>query len=407
MKSYNDTIKDIQQAIIDYRLKRKSAERDNLSQEVAWGLEMINELNAFDKTHVDYSDPFQKKIREELFPLIIEANSLLPLNAKYPIGDIYDFKGGEFLKHLPKSYLSYLPKGDIKNIKVKQILYKPYIINPKNAELQKVFEDWVSTDDLRPAMQGIYFDEYGATGTDMHKLLHIVGERKGDFEDGIYYTAKQIEYQKKKEIFFRDIIDAKYPNYRSVSNINNDEVVTSIDCNIMLNALETLTSNGLVNRVTYQILIKVNDKYFGFNAEFMATNFKTWLQMGVPKVDFYANRNEYEYNRRGCLFTEKGGGSYNQDKITYSILMPVMLRDDDYPTYIKIIDENNIDVVINNSPAYRFSSGQSNSSSSSSSDNSINLILDDLREAMEYMSENEKKTTQELINDLEEAQKYM
>jgi hypothetical protein len=184
----------------------------------------------------------------------------------------------------------------------------------------------------------------------------------------------------------------------------------------MLNALETLISNACVNRITNQIVVKKGDRYFSFNAEHLAINFKAWLQLGVPLVNFWNHQNEYEYNRVAVLFTDVNETLKEQDKMSYSLVMPTFLRDDvgNYETYIEIVDENNIDVVVDGSPSYRFSSGGSGQKSNNnqikkeaSEKEQTQLLIDELREALEFMDAEEKQATKELIVDLREALKFM
>jgi hypothetical protein len=397
MEEYNDLKKNIEQSIVEYELNKKKLQKDNLFNAIADGFKFIQESDAFNPNNANYKKDYQEQIRTQLFPLVIEAQSYLPRNSKYVIGDI-DYGYTEFIKFLPKSYFDFLPSKSIKNIKVKTLLEKPYPINYTNENLQKIFSQWIGDDDLRLKLQGIYFDKYGATGTDAHKLLHLVGEKPKDYKEDVIYKGT-------------DIIDEKFPNYRQVSNILLDEILTPIDCQIMLNALETLIDSACLNLVTHQIVIKKGDRHIGLNAEFLVINFRTWLQLGVSKVNFWNKQDEYTYSKQAILFTDANESLVAQDGMSYTLIMPVMLLKETFSTYIDIIDENNIDVVVENSPAYRFSSSaKSNNKEVNkfvSEKEETQRIINDLRETLPFLSEEEKASTKELIVDLRLLIKFM
>ena len=418
--SLNGIIEEINNRVLIYKQNKNANSRDSLYRVVHDGYRFINSNKAFAPNNEN--DKFSKKVREELFPLVIEANYLLPMSSKITIGSLDWIDETDFIKYLPKSYLEYIPKKQIKNVKVKQVFSsdKPYPINPYNTALQSVFENWLGTDDLRPVMSGIYFDEYGATGTDAHVLLHLVGKKEGNWSYGIYQTDKRLiknyssytdsskknetfsEYEKKKRI-----IDGKYPNYSAVSNINDSEVFTSLDCQTMLDVCKTIADNKLVDMTTYQLAIRYGDKLAGFNVLFLEKTFRTWLELGVDKVDMWNTKGD-DYSKRAFLFTKKDevkdGYVNNQEDISYSLIMPVMLwsnkiRDND--TFINVIDENNIDVIVGGSPAYRFGTNKENTPTSD-----LEALISDLEMSMEYMTAIDKKNARELISDLKLANQF-
>jgi len=422
--SLDGIIEEINNRVLIYKQNKNAKNRDSLDLVVSDGYRFINSNKAFAPDNKN--DKFSKKVREELFPLVIEANYLLPMSSRIPIADLDSIDETDFIKYLPKSYLEYIPKKQIKNVKVNQVFSsdKPYPINPYNTALQSVFENWLSTDGLRPVMQGIYFDEYGATGTDAHVLLHLVGKKSGNWSYGIYATDKQLNLdykrllkesgEKQKEISFNEyekrerIIDGKYPNYSGVSNINDSEVFTSLDCQTMLNVCKTIADNRLVNKTTYQLAIRVGDKLAVFNVRFLEKTFRTWLELGVDKVDMWNMKGD-NYSKKGFIFTKKdevkNGYVYNQQDISYSLLMPVMLWDNsdrDNNTFINVINENNIDVIVGGSPAYRFGTNKENTPTSN-----LEALISDLEMSMEYMTTKDKKNARELISDFRIANKIV
>ena len=418
--SLDGIIEEINNRLLIYKQNKSANSRGNLWIVVSDGYRFINSNKAFAPNNKN--DKFSKKVREELFPLVIEANYLLPMSSRITIGNLDNIDATDFIKYLPKSYLEYIPKKEIKNVKVKQVFSsdKPYPINPYNTELQSVFENWLSKDGLRPVMQGIYFDEYGATGTDANSLLHLVGKKEGNWSYGIYKTDKQlnqdyasyIKTSEKNETFSQyekkaRIIDDKYPNYSAVSNINNSEVFTSLDCQTMLDVCKTIADNRLVNQ-TYNLLFRIGDKLAGFNVLLLEKTFRTWLELGVDKVDMWNMKGD-DYSKRAFVFTKKDevkdGYVNNQEDISYSLLMPSFIiwgnEDRDNNTFINVIDENNIDVIVGGSPAYRFVTNKENTPK-----NDLEALISDLEMSMEYMTAKDKKNARELISDLKLANQF-
>ena len=388
--SYIDIKNSLIDAMQEYAENKKASERDNLWNSVYNGFKFIDESRAFKDSS---NSKFVTDIKEELFPLVIEANSKLPKTSKYVIGDL-DYAHTSFVEDLPKSYIDYLPKANTKEIKVKQLWDSnddKVKLSPNDKVFVDFFKDWVSDDDLRPQMQGVYVDEFGATATNMHLLIHIAKNAiKSDVAQDVIYSLKDGGKP----------IEQRYPNYRGVSDINKTELLTSIDCQIMVNALNIILNNGLVNKTTKEVGIKKGDKEIKFNAEYLLVNFQTWLKMGVRYVDVYINKSDL-YNKQVVLCIKKDGYSYNQDAIDYTLLMPIM----GYNTYststiIEIIDENNVDVIVSLSPAYRIGDDKNDS-------RDIDSIIADLKELMPFLSKEEKAKTKSLIADLQLASKYL
>lgn len=383
---------DIKNKLVDssekYKVVKNAENRNNLQNAIRNGFEFLNEMNPFqDKSN----DKFVVKLREELFPLLLESNSLLSTKSKHNIDG--DFSYGDFIKDLPKSYIEYLPAKDTKKTIVKEIWNGDSIITPKDKLFWDIFSDWIGNDDLRPQMNGVYLDEFGATGTDAHKLIHLVNNNIRGIKNMPLDTIYDI---------YGKVIDSKYPNYRSVSNINNDEILTSIDCQLMYDVCKILSSNNLVNPYTRRIDIKVKDKVVALNCDFLLINFETWLKLGITKLDWYNSKNEYEYDKKAFLFIEKGGYSYNQDKINYTLLMPIFkYSDKPTDTFIEIIDENSLNIHIKGSPAYFMTSSDTSISNKSTKD-----LINDLKGLLPFLDDSEKIKTKRIIADLKLAEQF-
>jgi hypothetical protein len=382
--SLKDIIDGLKSVSYLYESDKKTPVRDLLADYVAKGFYAINDSKVF--VNKNDNSKHEKRIREELFPLVTSANGQLPTTAKFPIGSV-DFGGTDFLRFLPKSYIDYLDPKDIKGIRVKQILKPPYPISPINEDLQKVFQSWLGNDfDIRPVMSGINFDEYGATGTDAHKLLHLVGKKEGQWSEGTYYTNKTLQkWYKDLEKEVGDIgsfdsyaqksrkIDEKYPNYQAVLDFNNYLKYGSINCQLIADAINIITKNRLTNLVTRQIRLNFKEhstkdivnneggeRSFCANAFFLLQNFKTWIQLGVDSVDIYLLKDDIAYHSKAIVFLPKGtdvGWGQIQNH-SYSLVMPVMCNytSPTENTYIDYINENEVDLVVDNSPPYKMES---------------------------------------------------
>jgi hypothetical protein len=76
-------------------------------------------------------------------------------------------------------------------------------------------------------------------------------------------------------------------------------------------------------------------------------------------------------------------------------------EDRDNNTFINVIDENNIDVIVGGSPAYRFGTNKENTTK-----NDLEALISDLEMSMEYMTAKDKKNAIELISDLKLANQF-
>jgi len=422
--SLDGIIEEINNSILKFKQNKNAENKNNLSLIVQDGFEFINKNKSFAPDNKN--DKFSKKVREELFPLVIEANSLLPINKKYNIDSSdYPYNQTEFIQYLPKSYLAYLPKKDIKNVKVKEVFSGKveYPISPYNPHLNKVFEDIVSRDDLRPIMKGIDFEDNMATGTDAHVLLHIVGKKEGDWSNGVYALRKNLEKEYKdltkvggnlKEteqqyLKSKAKLDGKFPNYKVLVNINQMNEFTTINCQIMVDALSTLISNRITDSFTNSIEIKVGDKGAYFNANYLLKLFKSWIELGVKEIKWLKTDIDDFYSK-AFLFVKSDEiiNEYaNQNDITYSLIMPLMRNNDIEQSSIEIIDYNNIDVVVGDSPAYRMSSGTYVKETKENPPTSnLEALISDLEMSMEFMSAKDKKNARELISDLKMAMEF-
>jgi hypothetical protein len=200
---------------------------------------------------------------------------------------------------LNKSVWSILiEKNLLRSYSVKSLNYE---INPKNENLQKIFKNIVSDDDNRPILEGIDFQNNTATGTDAHKLLHIVGKKVGKFKNGTYKLYSDIvkEYSKgilqgtlSFEQYYEknSLIDGKYPMWIKV--IPHDYYFfKTFDLMFLNNIVNNILKNKLVNPITKSIAFEFenkNEKFnIGVNAEFLSQICECMLMSGHSSVNFF------------------------------------------------------------------------------------------------------------------------
>lgn len=346
--------------------------------------------------------------QESFFKDLIVANLILPKKNRLEWGFGFD-DDWTFLSKLSKPLFDYFPKNVIENKKIGKIFsYKEGMsLSPNDADLNKVMTPFVSDDDLRPAMTGISFDSNGATATNAHILLHLGGKST---EQGIFFPLSKSKGKNRET-------GGNYPNYSAL--IQSDyELITTIDTQLLYDAINSFIKSSLLNTQTYQLFINVNglqdylDKEFsaGFNAEFLIDTLSSWLMMGVKSLSVY---NQDKNTNRQFLFVPNGIILYERYAVqkqllegVFSIIMPVM-KSYDYQdkAVIEIINENTLNLKYLNSKPFVMEAGKSPVASSKAKNNTQTLI-DDLTELMEFSDSNEKKKLKELINDLKELQSF-
>jgi hypothetical protein len=275
-----------------------------------------------------------------------------------------------------------LEKNLIKRSNIKALDYK---INPKNKDLEKIFKNIVSDDDLRPTMTGLNFEGNFVTGTDAHKLLHLEGKRVGDFKDGIYKLISRVEksyaksgltatlrYDEYYKSTFGAEIDGKYPNYiQVVPKFYSYE--KQFDLHYLNDVLKTIYKNKLTNPTTNNVVFEFDteDGVFriGFNAEFLSDVCESLIMAGENLVDFYfttPSRAIVILSQDKKFPTEKNADTFFKNN-TFCIVMPVMTRDYygkeleenlfNYPL-IKYNDVYDFDIKIGDSPSYNLIQGE-------------------------------------------------
>jgi hypothetical protein len=278
---------------------------------------------------------------------------------------------------LNKSLWSILIKGDlIKKSTAKRV---DYMISPFSTGLDKIFKKIVSDDDLKPNLTGINYENGTATGTDAHKLLHIVADNNSQINyetNGNYYLVSDIEkvYNKLqpnetfKEYYERvGDIGQKFPNWIKI--VPQDYLFyKSFDLGYLNEILLTIYKNKLANSQTNAVAFEFDTKdgkfHIGFNAELLSNLCESMIMAGERMVNFY-----FIDPRRGIVIMNqqiKFPKIAKEDfymKNNFGLAMPVMLDESsvkegvNYPL-IKYNDTYDFDIRIGISPSYNLIQGE-------------------------------------------------
>ena len=217
--------------------------------------------------------------------------------------------------------------------------YKP---SPDDKELVSIIGGFAGTDDLRPAMTGIYFDDENIVTTDAHQLFILPnsGEIRGLYSIGT-----------KKEI------DAKFPNYLAVmpeKNANKYKVNISklkTFCNVVINGKYS-------NPITKQLILMFagQENRIAFNSEFLFNILTAFEKLNYTEVYIGINS-----DNRGAVFTvlEKDLDNISSayGKRPVALLMPLMMSgnieplvsalDIDFQRELKVVYHLSDDRIIN------------------------------------------------------------
>jgi hypothetical protein len=346
--------------------------------------------------------------QENFFKDLIDANLILPKSNRIEWGYGFD-NDWSFISKLSKPIIEYFPKNITENKKISKIFsFKEGMsLNPNDVELNKVMSPFLGDDALRPAMMGINFDENGATATNAHILLHIGGKST---KEGVFYPIDNLKVKDRE-------VGAKYPNYIPI--IQSDyELITTIDTQLLFDAVNTFLKSSLLNPQTNQLFIKVDglkdyldkDFYAGFNAEYLKDTLSSWLMMGVESLSVY---NQDKNINRQFLFVPNGITIYEKYAIqkqllegVFSIIMPVISNYDyQEKAFIHIQDKNNFTLTYLNSKPFVIKTGKSSVDSVKVKRNTQSII-NDLMELIEFETPLEKKKTMNIIEDLRELMEF-
>jgi hypothetical protein len=309
----------------------------------------------------------------------------------------------------------------IKRSKVKSL---DYVINPKNKDLEKIFKNIVGDDDFRPTLTGINYEGNFATGTDAHKLIHLEGNRVGNFKDGIYKLISKVEKEYEKsgldatfsfDEYYKSYaeIEGKYPNYVAVVPKFHIHEKT-FDLHYLNDVVKTIYKNKLANPTTNQVVFEFNTTdgiyRIGVNAEFLSDVCESLIMAGENLVNFYFNEPSKAIvilSKDKKFPTEKNAQEFFTNN-SFCILMPVMVGygyeqkyEEEYLKNYPLIKYNDIydfDIKIGDSPSYNLISGDQKTESKKSKSDIYKDLIEGYELALEMeTNKNKIKLFQDII----------
>jgi hypothetical protein len=200
----------------------------------------------------------------------------------------------DFVEHLEENIWDLIPQEDKKHSKIKPIEWKA---NPKDEGLQKLVANFVSHDELREAILGVYFDEKGIVATDAFKLLFLKTEQKT--VRGIYCMSpscwKNIrenvkdgegltELEEKKAEEYRKGKRGMYPDYQSVVNVEPKQIY-SVDEEGLYGYVKTLKKAKIIRPKLFKVIIQAGSMLICLNGDFLEIAIRTLLSVGHKELE--------------------------------------------------------------------------------------------------------------------------
>jgi hypothetical protein len=195
---------------------------------------------------------------------------------------------------------------DFKSVTLpKEIEWLP---NPTNKGLYEIVKPFLGTEDLRPAMQGINFDDIGITTTNAHILLNIP-EADSGFE-GIYKPVKL----PKSDSISSTKIDVKYPNYKQVLPTEKD--ITKVFDYINIEKLLIYCKVAKNYSGNQEIVFKINNEQMQFFPDYIIDVITSWIKLTGLSYAFI----NFQTKRKALVFS--GLPTFTLGKNTIALIMP-------------------------------------------------------------------------------------
>ncbi len=285
----------------------------------------------------------------------------------------------ELQNFFKKEYLSYNGGGSAKEISSKTKNKKEkifqlkaynvgkidYKINPTDEGLENIFKNIISKQTHQARLQGVNFDNNGATGTDAFKLVHIAGKKTGSFENGTYYpfTEMEITYESQSKEYKKafsltehfntmGIIEQTYPNWMAVVPKGYDY---SIPFNLptLYDILKSFVVSKMLNEITNAVILEFKTKdglyQIGFNAKILMHTIESLMRTGIENVTGY-----FTAPSRAVIFVDSNiKVKQNEkdtffEKNTFGLVMPIMTGSEEDLQSIRtqmILDDGKIIVI--------------------------------------------------------------
>lgn len=355
-------------------------------------LKYISDKSIENKKELEYhiSQIYEELVRGYADNQDVEQNTyivskVLPIEIKY-------FKKSSYLSYflleipqvrLNKSIWSILKNNNlIVNSTIKPV---DYYISPESKGLEKIFKNIVGSDKLNVKFNGINYEDGTATGTDAHKLLHIVSKNKNEPSyNGNFYLYSDIEkdYLKEKKKY-ADVPNSINEYYELKGNIGQSfpdwkRVIPSgynfykeFDLSYLNNILLTLSENKLTNPTTNSFLFEFDTKdgkfHIGFNAKLLSQLCESLIMAGKNMVKFYfsSSSNGVVILNRNLKFPSSNYQDFFMEN-NFGFIMPIYIglpkdySESDLMNYVllKYNDTYDFDIRIGDSPSYNLIEGE-------------------------------------------------
>lgn len=460
-KSLQNILDEIDASKKAYLLNKKKSTRDALELALLEAELFLTKSQALKRIKEGVAEKFDFTISNDLVPAYFEG--LKSLGNKALTDSSQDFLNfTSFIEYLPQSYVKYLKPLKIKDVKP---LFdkRPYPINPDIQDYYEVFKNIVSSDLLRPLMSGVNFEDSDnvhsydylykddfatATGTNAHALIQVAGKKVGSWSNGVYvgddvlrksYDKLRKEYDMDEmpiEDFIKDNrqilkvggdknpyrhisdnrnIGDKYPNTKAVSSLTYQNVKLKIRTKVLYDAVVTINKmkiSNSVQQVSFVFGEEWND-FIDFNSVFMEQLLKSLMLLNMNDVVIHTTNSV-----KALVFTYDGTNENNLLTSTFGLLMPMANAGYKQRTRIKYINPKTIHLIAFDSPAYIFTSNPFNKVATKKKveiqkvnkieepkpkvkEVEISVLIAELRETLDFVSDKEKKDTEALISDLE------
>jgi DNA polymerase III sliding clamp (beta) subunit (PCNA family) len=210
----------------------------------------------------------------------------------------------------------------------------------KDKGLLKLVEEFMGKDDLRPLMQGAYFDKQKnvVVSTDAHKMICIPADL--DIEQGVYNISPKIAKSIGVSLYSK--INGTFPDYKAV--LPEHSTIVKVDAYKLKTYSQAVMNGKYTNEYIDKINYKVNDDFMiSFNAEFLLQAIDSFLLMGHTELYF-----GFSTPTRGATISPNENTAKNSvkniGKHPFALIMPLMLsgsedlgaRDVDYGTSIDV-----------------------------------------------------------------------
>ncbi len=197
--------------------------------------------------------------------------------------------------------------------------YRPFDTTHEDKVFMKIHADFVGTDDLRPIMMGINFNEHGAVSTDAHVLIftpYRSGQHKpyGNF----CFTKKCFEQEQAVE-------SGKYPQWQQVIPKNNPDKV-AINVVALYNFLKNAIELQIVPEVGKGVAFTYQDqeggkREIGFNTTLFLKALIGMVELGHKELEMSFS----QPNRAALIYPAGQHGKIADLKTDFMLLMPIML----------------------------------------------------------------------------------